>query len=49
MTPLQLIATIKRPSASTRPQQSPRPVVLTRSETAECTCPEQCERDHEVD
>ncbi len=49
MTPLQLIATIKRPSASTRPQQSTRPVVLTRSETAECTCPEQCERDHEVD
>lgn len=49
MTPLQLIATIKRPSASTRPQQSTRPVVLTRSETAECNCPDHCERDHEVD
>ncbi len=49
MTPLELIATIKHPSAPTRPQQSARPVPLTRSETAECTCPEQCERDHEAD
>ena len=49
MTPLELIAMIKRPSASARPQQSARPVLLTRSETAECTCPEQCERDHEAD
>ena len=49
MTPLQLLTTLRRPSGSTRPQQSPRPIVLTRSEIAECNCPEQCERDHEVD
>jgi hypothetical protein len=49
MTLHQLITTLRRPSGSTRPQQSPRPVVLTRSEIAECNCPEHCERDHEVD
>jgi len=49
MNPLQLIETLERPSGPTRPQQLPRPVVLTRSETAECNCPENCERDHEVD
>ena len=49
MSPLQLLATLKRPSASTRPKLSARPVVLTRAETAECTCPEHCERDHEND
>jgi hypothetical protein len=26
-----------------------RPVVLTTAELAECTCPEFCERDHDVD
>lgn len=26
-----------------------RPVILTRAELAECTCPEHCERDHEND
>jgi len=25
------------------------PVVLTTAELAECTCPEFCERDHDVD
>ena len=29
--------------------QAPRPVILTRAETAECTCPDACERDHEHD
>jgi hypothetical protein len=37
-----------------RPQLRPedrerRTVILTRSETAACTCPEHCERDHEND
>ncbi len=49
MSPLQLLATLRRPSPPARPQQSPRPAVLTRAETAECTCPENCERDHEAD
>lgn len=49
MTPLQLIASLKRSPESTRPHQSPSPMVLTRSETTECNCPENCERDHEVD
>jgi hypothetical protein len=26
-----------------------RPIVLTTAELAECTCPEFCERDHDVD
>lgn len=26
-----------------------RPVVLTTAETAECTCPEFCERDHDAE
>jgi len=49
MTPLRLTATLEHPPTSARPQPSPRPVVLTRSETTECNCPEHCERDHEVD
>ena len=27
----------------------PAPVVLTTAELAECTCPEFCERDHDLD
>ncbi len=27
----------------------PRRPIVTRAETAECTCPEACERDHERD
>ena len=29
--------------------EAPRATVVTRAETAECTCPEACERDHEWD
>ena len=33
---------------STRPAQpSPRPTIVTRAESAPCTCPEHCERDHD--
>jgi hypothetical protein len=32
-----------------RERPEPRGPVVTRSETAECTCPEACERDHEQD
>ena len=28
---------------------TPRPPIVTRAETAPCTCPEHCERDHEQD
>jgi hypothetical protein len=39
---------IRRPPP--RPEGTERrTVVLTRSEIAACTCPEQCERDHEND
>jgi hypothetical protein len=27
----------------------PRPPIVTRAESAPCTCPEHCERDHEHD
>ena len=49
MTPIQTTATFDRSPQADRPRPSQRPVVLTRSETAECNCPEHCERDHEVD
>jgi hypothetical protein len=26
---------------------APRPTIVTRAESAACTCPEQCERDHD--
>jgi hypothetical protein len=29
--------------------RAPAPVVLTTAELAECTCPEFCERDHDLD
>ena len=48
MTPIQATKTLERSAVPSRPQVSPRPVVLTRSETAGCNCPENCERDHEV-
>ena len=34
-------------ATSERPERFP--VVLTTAELAECTCPEFCERDHDVD
>jgi hypothetical protein len=38
-----------KPAARTTPAPQPRPPILTRAETAPCTCPERCERDHEND
>jgi hypothetical protein len=32
-----------------RPAIEPRGTIVTRAERAECTCPEACERDHELD
>jgi len=48
-----VLAYEKQPIAS-RPgaresQAEPRRPILTRAETAECTCPDACERDHELD
>jgi hypothetical protein len=38
------------PPSSTFESEEPGPViVLTTAELAECTCPEFCERDHDVD
>jgi hypothetical protein len=41
----------ERPSAKaiSTPRPEPRQAIVTRAEVAECTCPEQCERDHEWD
>ena len=30
-------------------ERAPRPPIVTRAESAPCTCPEHCERDHEND
>jgi hypothetical protein len=49
MTPVQTTPTLERAPGTAPPQPSPQPVVLTCAETAECTCPEYCERDHELD
>jgi hypothetical protein len=47
------MAVIERERPVTGPAVTPRPVprqpIVTRAEVAECTCPEQCERDHEWD
>ena len=32
-----------------RAPEAPRPTIVTRAESAPCTCPEHCERDHEQD
>ena len=49
MTPTTL--TREKPvKPATRPTtQTPRPTIVTRAESAPCTCPEHCERDHEQD
>ncbi len=40
----------RRRSLSTTKQWPPAaPIVVTRAELAECTCPDACERDHEQD
>ncbi len=36
-----------KPGARTTPP--PREAIVTRAESAQCTCPEHCERDHEND
>jgi hypothetical protein len=42
--------TVAMPKNTPRPQApAPRTTIVTRAETAECTCPDACERDHEQD
>jgi hypothetical protein len=38
-----------RPASAQGPRPQQSPLVLTRAELAECTCPDPCERDHEND
>ena len=38
-----------KPAVAARPRPRRGPPILTRAETAPCTCPEHCERDHEND
>ena len=38
-----------RPPAPRPEPPAPKTPILTRAETAECTCPDACERDHERD
>ena len=40
---------VKPAQVGTRTPQASRPPIMTRAETAPCTCPEHCERDHEHD
>ena len=49
MTPVQTTPIHERGAEATGPRPTERPTLLTRSETAECNCPDHCERDHEVD
>ena len=49
MSPLKLLRTISRSTGSRPVDSEPRPVIATRAELAECTCPDACERDHEQD
>jgi len=49
MTPVQTTPILERSPDANRARPTGRPVLLTRSETEECNCPEHCERDHEVD
>ncbi len=49
MTPVQTTPIRERNLEATQTRSAERPVLLTRSETVECNCPENCERDHEVD
>ncbi len=38
-----------KPQATHAAAAQPRPTIVTRAESAPCTCPERCERDHEHD
>ena len=49
MTPVQTTEVLERSPEAREARSAERPVLLTRSETVECNCPEHCERDHEVD
>ena len=50
MTPATLTREKPLKPAAARPSQpGPQPTIVTRAETAPCTCPEHCERDHEQD
>jgi hypothetical protein len=44
------MSTVAIPKTAPKPvPPAPRATVVTRAETAECTCPDACERDHEQD
>ena len=49
MTPVQTTPILERRTEGNSPTPAERPVILTRSETAECNCPDHCDRDHEND
>ena len=36
-----------KPQATRTAAAPPRPTIVTRAESAPCTCPEHCERDHD--
>ena len=40
---------VKPQATQTAAPTAPRPTIVTRAESAQCTCPEHCERDHEHD
>ena len=47
MTPIETLQQALRPTPA-RPRTDAEPVLCT-ADTAECTCPEFCERDHDLD
>ncbi|WP_411276954.1 hypothetical protein [Gaiella sp.] len=49
MTPVQTTEVFERSAEASQARSAERPTLLTRSETMECNCPDDCERDHEVD
>jgi hypothetical protein len=49
MTPMTPIREKPVKPAPRPPTPAPRPTIVTRAESAPCTCPEPCERDHEHD
>ena len=49
MTPVQTTEILERVTEAGQTRSIERPILLTRSETVECNCPDHCERDHEVD
>jgi hypothetical protein len=49
MIELGSIMVAEAPESATSGQPERLPVVLSTAELAECTCPEFCERDHDVD